>query len=95
MSSGNEHVRAQAQARLERQTPIANDARLLPLQEEVAAIVREAKRRDPSGANQLVSTGIDKVAASVSEVTHLRRLPDVLRALDIIITAPPSAVIGD
>jgi len=27
-------------------------------------------------------------AANVSEVTHLRRLPDVLRALDIIITAP-------
>src|SRR5881394_2623343 len=45
--------------------------------------------------DQLVSTGIDKGAASVSEVTHLRRLPDVLRALDIIITAPPSAVIGD
>jgi hypothetical protein len=45
--------------------------------------------------DQLVSTGIDRGAASVSEVTHLRRLPDVLRALDIIITAPPSAVIGD
>jgi hypothetical protein len=45
--------------------------------------------------DQLVSTGIDKVAASVSEVTHLRRPPDVLRALDITITAPPSAVIGD
>jgi hypothetical protein len=62
MSSRNEHVRAQAQARLERQTPIADDARLLPLQEEVAAIVREAKRRDPSGTDQLVSTGIDKIA---------------------------------
>jgi len=38
--------------------------------------------------DQLVSTGIDKGAASVSEVTHLRRLRGVLRALDIIITAP-------
>ena len=74
---------------------IADDARLLPWQEEAAAIVRDAKRRDPSGTDQLVSTGIDKGAASVSEVTHLRRLPGVLRALDIIITAPPSAVIGD
>jgi hypothetical protein len=34
-------------------------------------------------------------AASVSEVTLLRRLPDVLPVWDIIITAPPSAVIGD
>jgi hypothetical protein len=62
MSSQNEHVRAQAQARLERQTPIADDARLLPLQEEVADIVREAKRRDPSGSDELVSTVIDNIA---------------------------------
>jgi hypothetical protein len=62
MSSGNEHVRAQARARLERQTPIADDASLLPLQEEVAAIVREAKRRDRSGTNEPVSTVIDEVA---------------------------------
>jgi hypothetical protein len=62
MSSRNEHVRAQAQARLERQTPIADDARLLPLREEIAAIVREAKRRDPSGTNELVSTVIDGIA---------------------------------
>ena len=33
MSSRNEHVRAQARARLEQQTPIADDARLLPLRE--------------------------------------------------------------
>jgi hypothetical protein len=57
MSSGNE-----ARARLQRQTPIADDARLLPLQEEVAGIVREAKRRDPSGTNEPVSTVIDEVA---------------------------------
>jgi|RhiMetStandDraft_4_1073278.scaffolds.fasta_scaffold268698_2 hypothetical protein len=66
MSSRNEHVRAQARARLEQQTPIADDARLLPLQEEVAAIVRDAKRdakrRDPSGTNELVSTVIDGIA---------------------------------
>ena len=62
MSSRNEHVRTQARARLEQQTPIADDARLLPLQEEVAAIVRDAKRRDPSGTNELVSTVIDGIA---------------------------------
>src|SRR5258707_9778561 len=45
MSSRSENVRAQARAKLERQTPIADDASLLPLQEEVAAIIGEAKRR--------------------------------------------------
>jgi len=34
-------------------------------------------------------------AASVSEIALLRRLPGVLRVWDIIITALPSAVIGD
>ena len=34
-------------------------------------------------------------AASVSEITLFRRLPDVLPVQDIVITAPPSAVIGD
>jgi hypothetical protein len=62
MSSQNEHVRAQARARLERQTPIADDARLLSWQEEAAAVVRDAKRRDPSGTNELMSTVIDGIA---------------------------------
>jgi hypothetical protein len=72
MSSRNEHVRAQAQVRLKRQTPIADDARLLPLREEVAAIVAEAKRRDPSGADELAATVIDKVARAYFR--HARRL---------------------
>lgn len=62
MSSRNETVRAQARAKLERQTPIADDASLLPLQEEVAAIIGEAKRRDPSGTDELVSGAIDEIA---------------------------------
>jgi hypothetical protein len=62
MSSRNEHTRAQARARLERETPLADDERLLPLQEEVAAIVSEAKRRDPTGPDKLVSALIDEVA---------------------------------
>ena len=60
MSSRNEHVRAQV--RLQQETPITDDASLLPLQEEAAAIVREAKRRDPSETDELVSTVLDEVA---------------------------------
>ena len=63
MSSRNERVRAQAQVRLQQETPITDDASLLPLQEEAAAIVREAKRRDPSGTG-FVSTVLDEVARS-------------------------------
>ena len=62
MSSRNEHARAQARARLEREAPLADDERMLPLQEEVAAIVSEAKRRDPTGPDELVSALIDEVA---------------------------------
>lgn len=62
MSSRNEHVRAQARAILERQTPVADDAALLSLQQEVAAIVSEAKRRDPSGTAEVMSTVIDEIA---------------------------------
>ena len=64
MSSRNEYARAQAQVRLQLETPITDDASLLPLQEEAAAIVREAKRRDPSGTDELVSTVLDEVARS-------------------------------
>jgi hypothetical protein len=54
MSSQNEHVRAQAQARLERQTPIADDARLLPLQEEMAVCSRtEAARPVRNGSTRI------------------------------------------
>jgi hypothetical protein len=37
MSSRNEHTRAQAQVRLQQETPLTDDASLLPLQEEAAA----------------------------------------------------------
>ena len=62
MSSRNEHACLQARARLERETPLADDNRLLPIQEEVAAIVSEAKRRDPTGSDELVSALLDEVA---------------------------------
>jgi hypothetical protein len=73
MSSRNEHTRAQAQVRLQQETPITDDASLLPLQEEAAAIVREAKRQDPSGTDELVSTVLDEVARSYFRHALLHR----------------------
>ena len=60
MSSRNESMRARE--RLESATPISNDANLPKLDEEVAEYVREAKRRDALGSDELVSTVMDEVA---------------------------------
>jgi hypothetical protein len=60
MPSQNETARAHASLQLE--TPISDDANLLKLQEQVADYVREAKRRDPTEPNELISTVIDAVA---------------------------------
>jgi hypothetical protein len=60
MPSRNETARAHARHQLE--TPISDDANLLKLQEQVADYVREAKRRDPTEPNELISTVIDAVA---------------------------------
>jgi hypothetical protein len=54
MPSRNESARALARLRLE--TPISNDANLLNLQKQVEDFVREARHRDPSEPNELVST---------------------------------------
>jgi hypothetical protein len=53
---------ARAQARLQLETPISDDASLHKLQEQVAEYVREAKHRDPSEPNELISTVLDEVA---------------------------------
>ena len=58
MPSRNESGRARARLQLE--TPIA--ANLLNLQKRVEDFVREAKRRDPSEPNELLSTVVDTVA---------------------------------
>ena len=50
----NRHARSHA--------PISNDANLLNLQKQVEDFVREARRRDPSEPNELVSTVVDTVA---------------------------------
>ena len=60
MPSRNESARALARLRLE--TPISNDANLLNLQKQVEDFVREARHRDPSEPNELVSTVVDTVA---------------------------------
>jgi hypothetical protein len=60
MPSRNESTRALARLQLE--APISDDANLLKLQAQVEDYVREAKRRDPSEPDELVSTVIDIVA---------------------------------
>jgi hypothetical protein len=60
MPSRNESARAHARLQLE--TPISDDADLLNFREQVEDFVREAKRRDPSGPSELVSTVLDIVA---------------------------------
>jgi hypothetical protein len=60
MPSRNESARALA--RLELEAPISDAANLLNLQKQVEDFVREAKRRDPSEPNELVSTVVDTAA---------------------------------
>lgn len=60
MPSRNENKRARE--RLQSATPICDDANLLKLDEEVAEYVRQAKRRDASGPDELVSTVVGAVA---------------------------------
>jgi hypothetical protein len=60
MPSRNEAARARARVELE--TPASDEATLLRLQGQAAVYVREAKRPDASGPDELLSTVIDAVA---------------------------------
>jgi hypothetical protein len=60
MPSRNETMRAFE--RLQLATPICDDASLVKLEEDVAEYLREAKRRDASGPDELISAVIDRVA---------------------------------
>ena len=60
MPSRNETMRARE--RLQSATPICDDASLVKLEEDVAEYLREAKRRDASGPDELISTVVEKVA---------------------------------
>ena len=53
---------ARARERLQLETPISGDEDLLKLQDQAVEYIREAKRRDPKGPNELVSSVIDAVA---------------------------------
>ena len=79
MPSRNETMRTFERLRLA--TPICDDASLVKLEEDVAEYLREAKRRDASGPDELISTVLDKVTRKYfrhillkqARVTPLRR----------------------
>ena len=62
MPSRNEIMRARD--RLHLATPICDDASLLKFDEEVSECLREVKRGDHVGPDELVSTVVDGVAQS-------------------------------
>jgi hypothetical protein len=53
---------ARARARLQLETPISGDVDLLKMQDQAVEYISEAKRRDPAGPNELISSVIDAVA---------------------------------
>jgi hypothetical protein len=72
MPSRNEFARARERLQLE--TPISSDEDLLKLQDQAVEYISEAKRRDPAGPNELVSSVIDAVARDyVGHVIRKRR----------------------
>ena len=79
MPPRNETMRAFE--RLQFATPICDDASLVKVEEDVAEYLREAKRHDASGSDELISTVLDRVARKYfrhillkqARVTHLRR----------------------
>src|SRR5258706_4094426 len=73
MPSRNESARAQARLQLE--TPISDDASLPELREEVADYVRGAKHRDPSEPNEMISTVLDEVARDYFQHHVIRKQP--------------------
>ena len=60
MPSRNECERSLA--RLQRETPISDDASLLVLQEQAAEYVRESERRNRSEPDELIASVVDAVA---------------------------------
>ena len=67
MPSRNETIRARNETirafeRLRLATPICDDASVVKLEEDVAEYLREAKRRDALGPDELISTVLEKVA---------------------------------
>jgi hypothetical protein len=71
MASRNECVHSRA--RLQRETPISDDASLLVLQEQAAEYVRESKRRDTSEPDELITSVIDTIARGYFQHVVLRK----------------------
>ena len=79
MPPRNETMRASE--RLQLATPICDDASLVKLEDDVTEYLREAKRRDVSGPDELISTVVERVARKYfwhillkqARVTPLRR----------------------
>ena len=79
MPSRNEILRARE--RLQLAAPISDEASLSILKEDVADFLREAKRKDVAGADELVSAVLDEIARKYfqhalrrqARVTPLRR----------------------
>jgi hypothetical protein len=51
-----------ARERLQAATPISDDASLLKMEEQAAQYISEARRRDTTEADELVSTVVEAVA---------------------------------
>src|ERR1700704_5755373 len=83
MPSRNESTRAIA--RLQRETPISDDLSLLKLQEQAAGYVREAKRRDPSEPDELVSSVMDAVARDYFRHAIKKQRRNTRRALPVLL----------
>jgi len=83
MPSRNESTRAIARLQLE--TPISDDASLFKLQEQAADYVREAKRRDPSEPQELVSTVVDAVARDYFRHTIKKHRRGTRRVLPVLL----------
>jgi hypothetical protein len=83
MPSRNES--AQATARLQRETPISDDAGLLELQERAAEYLREAKRRDSTEPGELVSSVLDAVARQYFRYAVNKQRKRTPRALPVLL----------
>jgi hypothetical protein len=83
MPSRNESTRAIA--RLQRETPVSDDASLLKLQEQAADYVREGKRRAPSEPDELVSSVLDAVARDYFRHAIEKQRRRARRALPVLL----------
>jgi hypothetical protein len=72
MPSRNETKRAFERLRLA--TPICEDASLMKLEEDVGEYLREAKRRDASGPDELISPVLERVARKYFQYILLKQL---------------------